>query len=212
MAFTDEIRIRAKAGKGGDGVVRWLRQRSRPRGGPSGGNGGRGGDIVVRAVRDLNILRKYRGVPPFAAENGQEGGNNDKEGKNGLPTYIDIPVGSRVRVVDTDTEFDVLEEGEEVVVFKGGKGGFGNAHFKSSTNQYPERALPGQPGEEGELFIEVRLIADVGLVGLPNAGEIEFAQFTHQNKGACCGVSVHHIGATFRSYPRPGNGRYSWTN
>ena len=171
MAFTDEITLTAKAGKGGDGVVRWLHLRGKEHGGPSGGNGGRGADVIIRGVRDLNVLRRYRGASKFNAENGEAGAKNEMEGKNGQPTYIDVPVGSRVTIVNSDKTFDILEEGEEHVVFKGGRGGLGNAHFKGSTNQYPERSTPGEAGESGKIFVEVRLIADVGLVGLPNAGK-----------------------------------------
>ena len=171
MAFVDEITLTARAGKGGDGVVRWLHLKGKEFGGPSGGNGGKGGDVIIRAVRDLNILMRYRGAPAFRAENGEDGFRNEMEGKNGAHQYIDVPVGSRITVDGIDKTFDILKEGEEHVVFKGGKGGVGNAHFKSSTNQYPERATKGESGEFGTLQVEVRLIADAGLVGLPNAGK-----------------------------------------
>lgn len=171
MAFVDEITLTAEAGKGGDGVVRGLHLKGREKGGPSGGNGGRGGDIIVRGVRDLNILKRYKTSPDFKAENGENGANNEREGKNGTDQYIDVPVGSRVTTRESGAFFDILKEGDEHAVFKGGRGGLGNAHFKSSTNQYPEEATPGEPGEAGTLDIEVRLIADVGLVGLPNAGK-----------------------------------------
>ena len=171
MSFVDEITLKARAGKGGDGVVRWLHLKGKEFGGPSGGNGGRGGDVIVRGVRDLNILARYKGRSTFEAENGDAGFKNDMEGKNGKNLYLDVPVGSRVEATDSGRVWDVLEEGEEHIVFQGGRGGLGNAHFKSSTNQYPERATNGDAGEAGALFIEVRLIADVGFVGLPNAGK-----------------------------------------
>ena len=113
MAFTDEITLTAKAGKGGDGVVRWLHLRGKELGGPSGGNGGRGGDVIIRGARELNILRRYRGASKFNAENGEAGSKNEMEGKNGVPTYINVPVGSRISIIDSEKPFDILEEGEE---------------------------------------------------------------------------------------------------
>lgn len=171
MAFVDELTISAKAGKGGDGVVRWLHLKSKEKGGPSGGNGGRGGGVVLKGSHDLNILARYRGRGTFRAEDGHPGFRNKMEGKNGKDVVIEVPVGSKITVRGTEETFEILEVGEEVRVFEGGKGGIGNAAFKSSTNQYPDRATKGEPGEEGELYIEVQLIADVGLVGLPNAGK-----------------------------------------
>ncbi len=171
MAFVDEMTVKANAGKGGDGVVRWLHLKGKEFGGPSGGNGGRGGDIIIRGVRDLNRLVRYKGVSEFSAENGADGFRNDMEGRNGTHTYIDVPVGSRVVHKESGREWDLLTEGEEYIVFEGGRGGFGNSHFKSSTNQRPEQFSEGKPAEEGTLFIEVRLIADVGFIGFPNAGK-----------------------------------------
>lgn len=171
MAFVDEITITARAGKGGDGVVRWLHLKGKEKGGPSGGNGGRGGDVVLRAVRDLNVLYRYRSAAQFKAENGQDGQKKEMHGYNGRTVVIDVPIGSKVTNTETGKTFELLEEGQEVIVFKGGEGGFGNVHFKSSTNQYPTESTPGKPGEEGSLLIEVQLIADVGIVGLPNAGK-----------------------------------------
>ena len=171
MSFVDEITLKATAGKGGDGVVRWLHTREKALGGPSGGNGGRGGDVILRGIRDLNILMRYRGNSQFKAEHGEAGFRNEMEGKNGEPVYIDVPVGSHVTHIESGNEWDILSEDEEHIVFRGGKGGLGNAHFKSSTNQYSERVTLGEVGESGTLHVEVRLIADVGLVGFPNAGK-----------------------------------------
>lgn len=171
MSFVDEIRISARAGRGGNGVVRWLHLKGKEFGGPSGGNGGKGGDVFVRGVRDLAILAGYRGRTDFNAENGASGGKNDMSGKDGAPMIITVPVGSRIMRIGTPADWEVLEDGEEHVILKGGRGGLGNAHFKSSTNQYPDEAQPGEPGEEGEFTIELRIIADAGLVGLPNAGK-----------------------------------------
>lgn len=171
MSFVDEITITAKAGRGGDGVVRWSHTKEKAKAGPSGGDGGRGGDVVLRAVRDLNVLYRYRGAPQFKAENGESGSSKEMYGKAGSPVVINVPIGSLVTVEETGDTFELLEDGTEVAVFKGGQGGLGNVHFKSSTNQYPDKAIPGKPGEEGGLRIEVQLIADVGIIGLPNAGK-----------------------------------------
>jgi len=171
MAFIDELTVFAKAGKGGDGVVRWLHAKGKEFGGPSGGDGGKGGDVYVRGVRDLNVLMRYRTSPKFKAEDGNPGSRNEMTGKYGESIYIDVPLGSRIVKKETEEEWEILEEGQEVLVYEGGRGGYGNAHFKSSTNQYPDQAVPGKKGEEGHIYIEVRIIADVGFVGLPNAGK-----------------------------------------
>ncbi len=171
MAFVDEIIIRAKAGKGGDGVVRWLHEYAREFGGPSGGDGGNGGNIIFRAVRDLQVLSSYRGRKSFKAEHGEAGSGKKMAGRNGEDFIIDVPVGALITRESTGQQFDLVEEGTEVVALKGGRGGLGNTRFKSSTNQYPESATPGREGGEDRFKIELRIIADIGLVGLPNAGK-----------------------------------------
>ena len=171
MAFTDQITIRAKAGKGGSGVVRWLHEYAREFGGPSGGDGGNGGNVVFRAVRDLNILASYRGRGAFRAEQGNDGGNKNMAGRNGDDAIIDVPVGAVVTRKSDGKTFEFLKEGEMQVLLSGGRGGAGNAHFKSSVNQYPTEAILGKEGEESAFAIELRLIADAGLIGLPNAGK-----------------------------------------
>lgn len=169
--FIDQLTIYAKAGKGGDGVVRWSHEKFRPMAGPSGGNGGRGGDIILRAVRDVNLLAKYTGSKEFTAEAGGQGENKSRYGKNGDDLYIDVPVGSIVTDRERSRVYELLEEGQIERVFKGGGGGLGNEYFKSSINRSPEEATLGRAGEEGELEIALSLVVDVGLIGMPNAGK-----------------------------------------
>lgn len=169
--FVDEITIFATAGKGGDGVTRWRHEKFRPMAGPSGGNGGRGGDVFLRAVRDVNLLAKYTGDKHFEAEPGEDGMGGSKFGKNGDNLVIDVPVGSLVTDVERDRVFELLEEGELVRILKGGSGGIGNEQFKSATNRSPEESTKGRKGEAGEFKIELSLVVDVGLVGQPNAGK-----------------------------------------
>ncbi len=171
MALVDELTIFAKAGNGGDGVVRWLHLKGQEYAGPAGGNGGNGGDIYIRGVRDINLLARYRGEKKFEAENGEEGGNRLKGGRSGDDHIIDLPVGSVVKNVATGEEFELITDNEQKLVLKGGRGGAGNAVFKSSVNRSPTESIPGGRGESAELRIELRLIADAGLVGLPNAGK-----------------------------------------
>ncbi len=175
MAFIDEMELRMRAGKGGDGIVAWRQEKFVEYGGPAGGNGGRGGDVYVRGVRDYGILSKYRNMKEFAAENGQDGGQGNAWGHNGKDFVLDVPVGAVLtKVVDgakTAETFEVLREGELVFLLKGGKAGFGNSHFKASTNVSPEQFTLGKAGEEGEFHLEVRMIVDLGFVGFPNAGK-----------------------------------------
>jgi GTPase len=169
--FVDEITIYAKAGDGGDGVVRWRQEKYKPMAGPSGGNGGRGGDVCVRAVRDLNQLSKYTGNKSFFADNGVAGMKDSLAGKNGETLYIDVPVGSKVTDIARNRLVELTEEGQTERILKGGGGGLGNEHFKSSTNQSPTESTKGHNGEAGDFLIEVSLMVDVGFVGLPNAGK-----------------------------------------
>tara|TARA_B100000745_G_scaffold291306_1_gene230964 strand:- start:3141 stop:4115 length:975 start_codon:yes stop_codon:yes gene_type:complete len=169
--FVDELEIYAKAGDGGDGVVRWNRMKFRPKAGPGGGNGGNGGDVYLRAVRDLNRLSKYTGAKKFTAKDGEAGRSQSQWGKGSKDIYIEVPVGSQVTDVERDRSYELMTEGEEVCILRGGRGGLGNEHFKSSTNQTPEESTEGKPGEEGVFKIELALSADVGLIGLPNAGK-----------------------------------------
>ncbi len=171
MAFLDEITISAKAGTGGSGVVRWRREKFIPKGGPSGGDGGRGGDVYIRAVRSLRVLDQYRSQKEFHAEDGESGASRSLKGANGEDSVIDFPVGSVVTDVTRGQQWELTREGQKIKILQGGAGGFGNEHFKSSTNQSPQESTEGKPGEEAQLNIEVSLIADVGLVGFPNAGK-----------------------------------------
>ncbi len=171
MAFVDEIKLHAQAGKGGDGVVRWVRTKETARGGPGGGDGGRGGDVVLVGVRDLGILASYRYTKKVRAEDGQAGQNFNKHGKDGDPVILKVPVGTSVFVEATGETHEILQEGEQTAILLGGPGGFGNTHFKSSVNQNPFESTPGKEGQGGDIHITLKLIADAGFVGFPNAGK-----------------------------------------
>ncbi len=181
MTFIDEMKLHIKAGNGGNGVVRWLHEYAKEFGGPSGGNGGRGGDVYIRAIADTFYLRKYAHRTEFFAENGEFGSGNSCDGAGGDDLYIDLPVGSIIKRIqdinihDSNTivnsEIELTEVGQIIRLLKGGSGGYGNQYFKSSTNIKPEEWTPGKPGEEGIFSIEVQMIADIGLIGLPNAGK-----------------------------------------
>ena len=171
MAFIDSVTIYAASGKGGNGVVRWDREKGRPRGGPAGGNGGRGGDVIVVGVRNLSALATYRYTKEYVAENGQGGSVRNRSGAGGAAVVLKVPVGTLVRVPSLGKEVEILNENEQHILLSGGVGGFGNAHFKSSINQNPMEATKGKPGEEGDVEFELKLIADAGLIGLPNAGK-----------------------------------------
>lgn len=171
MAFVDELTFEARAGKGGDGVVRWLHEKGKEYSGPAGGNGGNGGNVYMRAVRDLNLLARYRGEKRFEGKSGAEGENGNRHGKGGGDITIDLPIGSLVRSNATGEKYELLEEGQTIMILKGGRGGAGNAAFKSSVNITPEESTPGAAGESATFTVELRIIADAGLVGLPNAGK-----------------------------------------
>ena len=169
--FVDEVKIRAYAGRGGDGVVRWLRNKETAKGGPSGGDGGRGGDIVFEGVRDLAALSHYRFEKKFKAEDGEAGRNQLEHGADGASVVLKVPVGTAARIVETGEEIEILTEGEHHIILKGGNGGKGNARFKGSTHQNPFESTPGREGGAGDIVLTLKLIADAGLVGLPNAGK-----------------------------------------
>ena len=169
--LVDELKIKAKAGNGGNGIVSWRRERNIAKGGPAGGDGGKGGDVYVRAVRDITKLGAYKANPKFAAEKGGDGRRDSRHGLNGEDIFIEIPIGSTVTDLGNGGKFTLLKEDEEIKILKGGKGGFGNEHFKSSRNVAPEEQTDGTTGEVGEYYIELELLVDLGLVGLPSAGK-----------------------------------------
>lgn len=171
MAFVDEITIQVKAGRGGDGVVRWRHEKGKALAGAAGGNGGAGGNVYLIAVSDLGVLSSYRQIKEFTAEDGSPGENWSKHGKDGKSIEIKVPVGSVVRNKENNDIFHLDKVDEKICVAKGGRGGLGNEHFKASTNTTPKESTPGKSGEEYELYIELELVADIGLVGLPNAGK-----------------------------------------
>jgi GTP-binding protein len=172
--FVDNAKVLVKAGKGGDGAVSFRHEKYVDKGGPDGGDGGRGGDVIFRATKDLNTLLNFRYKPELTAENGQAGSKRDKRGRSGESLVVKVPMGTIVRRTSGETIVDLVDDGQEAVVARGGDGGFGNAHFKSSTRQAPKVAELGEPGEEFEAELELKLLADVGLVGFPNAGKSTF--------------------------------------
>lgn len=171
MAFIDEVQLHIKAGDGGDGVVRWRSEKFKPKAGPGGGNGGSGGAVYAQVVDDLSYLEYYKFTKKFAAENGIPGGSLGQEGANGKPLTLRFPRGTVLTNLETEEQFELNEIGESVMILKGGGGGLGNEHFKSSTNTTPMEWTPGKPGGEADFDVELRLFADLGFLGLPSAGK-----------------------------------------
>ena len=175
MKFLDQAKIHLRSGDGGDGVIAFRREKYIEFGGPDGGNGGKGGDIVFRAVENLNTLIDFRYAQHFRARKGGNGAGSDRTGAGAPDVVIHVPVGTEILDEDRATVLaDLTRPGQSVVLLRGGDGGFGNAHYKSSTNRAPRRADKGWPGEERAVWLRLKLIADAGLVGLPNAGKSTF--------------------------------------
>lgn len=177
MKFIDEAKIRVVAGDGGNGCCSFLRLKFMPNGGPDGGDGGDGGSVYIQADENLNTLVDFRFTRLFQAKNGQKGGSANCTGRNGPDLTLRVPVGTMVYDEDTD-EFlvDLTSHGQQACLAKGGAHGIGNARFKSSVNRSPRRTIPGQPGEKRNLRLELKILADVGLVGMPNAGKSTLIQ------------------------------------
>ena len=175
MKFLDEAKVYIRSGSGGNGCISFRREKFIEFGGPNGGDGGRGGDVIVEAVDGLNTLIDYRYQQHFTAKNGGGGMGKDRHGANGADVIMKVPAGTQIYEEDGETLLaDLAKVGERVVLAKGGNGGFGNAYFKSSTNRAPRHANPGLPGEERTIRLRLKLIADAGIVGLPNAGKSTF--------------------------------------
>lgn len=170
--FFDETKVILKAGNGGDGCMSFLRQKYMPNGGPNGGNGGRGGEVILQADENVSDLRTYHFKKQWKAKNGEPGRGSDQNGRGGDPCILKVPLGTEVRDLDTgEIICELLDHEQEILLLEGGKGGRGNATFKSSINQTPRQFTEGKPGMEGEFIFTLKTIADVGLVGFPNAGK-----------------------------------------
>ncbi|QDV37485.1 GTPase ObgE [Tautonia plasticadhaerens] len=170
--FVDRVTLQVKGGDGGNGCVSFRREKYVPRGGPNGGDGGDGAHVIVRAIEGLTNLAHLSGMRHFRGDRGQHGMGSNRDGRSAEDVYIDVPVGTIVRDHARGHVLrDLKSPGDHVVVARGGKGGHGNEHFKSATNRAPRQAEPGQPGEDRSIELELKVIADVGLIGLPNAGK-----------------------------------------
>jgi GTP-binding protein len=181
MKFVDEATIAVSGGKGGNGCLSFRREKYIPKGGPDGGDGGRGGSVFMIGNAGLNTLADFRYTRRFDAQNGQGGGGNNRTGRSGEDLYVQVPLGTVVCDLGTGEVIgDVTREGEPLLVARGGGGGLGNTRFKSSTNRAPRRTTPGRPGETRDLRLELRVLAEVGLLGLPNAGKSTFLRAVSQ--------------------------------
>ncbi|MBX9990839.1 GTPase ObgE [Phreatobacter oligotrophus] len=179
MKFLDQAKVYVKSGAGGAGAVSFRREKFIEFGGPDGGDGGRGGDVVVECVDGLNTLIDYRYQQHFKAKTGMHGMGRDRAGARGADVVLKVPAGTQIFEEDGETLIaDITEVGQRFVLLQGGNGGFGNAHFKTSTNQSPRHANPGQPAKEAIIILRLKLIADAGLVGMPNAGKSTFLATT----------------------------------
>jgi GTP-binding protein len=169
--FIDEIQFFAQAGRGGDGVVRWRREKFIDKGGPNGGDGGRGGSVFAVAVQDIHLLSKYKHKKSFKADRGDDGAGGSRHGKDGKDLIIELPVGSVITNAESGASVSLDTVGQKELLLKGGFGGFGNEQFKTSINTTPTKATKGKLGEDGHFKIELQLFAEIGLIGLPNAGK-----------------------------------------
>ncbi len=175
MKFTDQARVYIRAGAGGNGCVSFRREKFIDQGGPNGGDGGRGGDVIVKCVNNLNTLVDYKFQQHFKADNGQHGMGSNCHGKSGEHKILLLPIGTQIYADDNETLLaDLTVVGQEILLLRGGNGGWGNTRFKSSINQAPEHANPGQPAQEAYVRFRLKLIADAGIIGMPNAGKSTF--------------------------------------
>jgi GTPase len=172
MQFLDQVKVYVRSGDGGNGCVSFRREKFVEFGGPDGGDGGRGGDVIIECVANLNTLLDYRYQQHFKAKKGGHGKGQNRSGAKGADIVLKVPPGTQIFDADGETLIaDLVNPGERIVLLRGGNGGFGNTHFKSSTNQAPRHANPGQTGEELNIWLRLKLIADAGIIGLPNAGK-----------------------------------------
>ena len=169
--FKDDLDINIKAGKGGDGIIHWHREKYVAKGGPDGGDGGKGGDIFFRGIRSLTALNSFYKGKTYTADSGKRGESNNRRGANGEDLVLDVPIGSYIKNLKTLEEYECLNENEKILAAAGGRGGLGNTRFKSSVTTTPNKCTKGGKGQQYKMHIELRIIADAGLIGFPNAGK-----------------------------------------